>query len=35
MHAAIEQRIARWTLMPVLNGESMQVLHYKPGEKCA
>lgn len=27
--SAIEERIARWTLLPVGNGEGLQVLHYK------
>ncbi|EFN51228.1 hypothetical protein CHLNCDRAFT_141231 [Chlorella variabilis] len=31
--AAIEERIARWTLLPVGNGEGLQVLNYHPGEK--
>jgi hypothetical protein len=34
MHADIEQRIARWTLMPVGNGEALQVLRYAPGKKA-
>ena len=29
----IEERIARWTLMPVENGEGLQVLKYEPGQK--
>lgn len=31
--AAIEERIASWTLLPVHNGEGMQVLRYGPGQK--
>ncbi len=30
---AIEERIAAWTLMPVGNGEGLQVLKYDPSEK--
>lgn len=29
--ASIEERIARWTLLPVGNGEGLQVLNYKVG----
>jgi hypothetical protein len=31
--AAIEERIARWTLLPVGNGEGLQVLKYRGGQK--
>ncbi|KAL4857404.1 putative prolyl 4-hydroxylase 4 [Chlorella vulgaris] len=31
--STIEERIARWTLLPAGNGEGLQVLHYEPGEK--
>lgn len=31
--AAIEERIAAWTLLPVHNGEGMQVLRYGPGQR--
>ncbi|GMI98193.1 hypothetical protein like AT3G28480 [Hibiscus trionum] len=31
--ADIEARIAAWTFLPVENGESMQILHYEPGQK--
>ena len=31
--AAVEDRIARWTLLPVGNGEGLQVLNYHGGEK--
>lgn len=31
--SAIEERIARWTLMPVGNGEGLQVLKYEAGEE--
>ncbi|KAF3326337.1 putative prolyl 4-hydroxylase 7 [Carex littledalei] len=31
--AAIEQRISTWTFIPEENGESIQILHYKNGEK--
>ncbi|PRW56888.1 putative prolyl 4-hydroxylase 4 [Chlorella sorokiniana] len=31
--ASIEQRIAKWTLMPVGNGEGMQVLRYETGQE--
>ncbi|KAL4448907.1 hypothetical protein ABPG77_007624 [Micractinium sp. CCAP 211/92] len=31
--AAIEERIARWTLLPVGNGEGLQVLNYQPGQE--
>ncbi len=30
---AIEDRIAKWTLMPVGNGEGFQVLKYDPSQK--
>ena len=30
---AIEERIAVWTLMPVGNGEGLQVLKYDPSQK--
>ena len=30
---AIEERIARWTLLPVGNGEGLQVLRYQKREK--
>jgi hypothetical protein len=30
---AIEERIAAWTLLPVHNGEGLQVLRYGPGQK--
>ncbi len=33
MHADIEQRIARWTLLPVGNGEGLQVLRYGRGQQ--
>lgn len=31
--AAIEERIAAWTLLPVGNGEGLQVLRYRNGQK--
>ncbi|XP_050225966.1 probable prolyl 4-hydroxylase 7 [Mercurialis annua] len=31
--ANIESRIASWTLLPIENGESMQILHYEHGQK--
>ncbi|KAI7841722.1 hypothetical protein COHA_004588 [Chlorella ohadii] len=31
--ASIEQRIAKWTLMPVGNGEGLQVLRYEKGQE--
>ena len=31
--AAVEDRIARWTMVPVNNGEGIQVLRYEPTEK--
>uniref|UniRef100_A0A2P2ILZ7 procollagen-proline 4-dioxygenase n=1 Tax=Rhizophora mucronata TaxID=61149 RepID=A0A2P2ILZ7_RHIMU len=31
--ADIEDRIASWTFLPVENGESIQILHYKHGQK--
>ncbi len=31
--AAVEDRIARWTMVPVTNGEGIQVLRYEPTEK--
>jgi hypothetical protein len=31
--AAIEERIARWTLLPVENGEGLQVLRYNHKQK--
>ncbi|EMS64054.1 Prolyl 4-hydroxylase subunit alpha-2 [Triticum urartu] len=31
--ARIEERIAAWTFLPSENGESIQILHYKNGEK--
>ncbi|KAI5021402.1 hypothetical protein ZWY2020_058132 [Hordeum vulgare] len=31
--AMIEERIAAWTFLPSENGESIQILHYKNGEK--
>lgn len=31
--AAIEERIAAWTLLPVHNGEGLQVLRYGPGQR--
>ncbi|KAJ9515740.1 hypothetical protein QJQ45_002624 [Haematococcus lacustris] len=30
---SIERRVAEWTLTPVHNGEGLQVLRYKPGQK--
>mmetsp|Transcript_15986 Transcript_15986/g.34537 ORF Transcript_15986/g.34537 Transcript_15986/m.34537 type:complete len:272 (+) Transcript_15986:87-902(+) len=30
---SIEERIARWTHLPVLHGEAMEVLRYKDGQK--
>lgn len=30
---SIEERIARWTLLPAGNGEGLQVLNYKPGQE--
>jgi prolyl 4-hydroxylase len=30
---AVEERIAAWTLMPVGNGEGLQVLKYDPSQK--
>ena len=30
---AIEERISQWTLMPVGNGEGLQVLKYDPSQK--
>ena len=29
---SIEERIAKWTLMPVGNGEGLQVLKYDPSQ---
>ena len=34
MIQAIEERIARWTLLPVGNGEGLQVLRYGKTQKC-
>jgi hypothetical protein len=31
--AAVEQRIASWTLLPAYNGEGMQVLRYENTQK--
>ena len=31
--AAVEDRIAKWTMVPVANGEGIQVLRYEPTEK--
>ena len=31
--ASVEERIARWTLLPVGNGEGLQVLNYQPGQE--
>ncbi len=31
--AAIERRLAEWTLTPVWNGEGLQVLRYKKSQK--
>ena len=31
--AAVEDKIARWTMVPVNNGEGIQVLRYEPTEK--
>ena len=31
--AAVEDRIAKWTMVPVVNGEGIQVLRYEPTEK--
>jgi prolyl 4-hydroxylase len=31
--AAIEERIAAWTLLPVGNGEGLQVLRYQKDQK--
>jgi hypothetical protein len=31
--AAIEERISAWTLLPVHNGEGLQVLRYGPGQR--
>ncbi len=30
----IEDRIARWTMLPAGNGEGMQVLRYEVGGRC-
>ena len=31
--SAPQERIARWTLLPVGNGEGLQILRYGPGQK--
>ncbi|EPS60054.1 hypothetical protein M569_14750, partial [Genlisea aurea] len=31
--SGIEEKIAAWTFLPKENGESIQVLHYEPGQK--
>ncbi|KAK3227771.1 hypothetical protein Dsin_007633 [Dipteronia sinensis] len=31
--AAVEDRIAAWTFLPIENGESIQILHYENGQK--
>lgn len=33
LHSAIEERISSWTLLPVHNGEGLQVLRYGAGQK--
>lgn len=32
--SSVEQRLARWTMLPLENGEGIQVLYYEVGCRC-